>query len=280
MMNENWTEAEVSLIVEDYFRMLELELQKEKYNKSSFRSVLITKLNDRSDGSIEFKHQNISAILAQTGRPFIKGYKPKSNYQGLLQDEVLKYLSENGSTLESQFERFADEVILNKLAAAINFDTILETDSGISIANEPEPIYRPIKINYLEREQNNRLLGEKGESLIIEYEKWRLIKGDKESLADKVYWISKDLGDGTGFDILSKNYDGTDRFIEVKTTKLTKETPIFLTKNEISFASLKSRNLHLYRVFNFDTFPKIFIKSGRYEEFCQLLPQSFKGYFT
>ena len=142
-----------------------------------------------------------------------------------------------------------------------------------------EPSYKPIKTNFLEKEQNNRNLGEQGEALIIEFEKWRLQKAGKDNLADKIEWVSKDLGDGTGFDILSKNNNGTDRYIEVKTTKLTKETPIYFSRNEWMFAQLKERDFFLYRVFNFAENPQLFIKQGQYENFCKLQPQSFKGYF-
>lgn len=279
-MSENWAKKEVCLIVNDYFKMLHLDLKKEKYNKTSSRILLLPQLNNRSEGSIEFKHQNISAILAQVGMPFIKGYKPRFNYQGLLEDEVLSYLSQNKIVLEKEFEIFSDEVVFNKPVNEIKFENILDEESVPSIVNESEPSYRPIKINYLEREQNNRRLGEEGEKLIIEYEKWRLIKEGKENLANKVEWVSKDVGDGTGFDILSKNNNGSDRYIEVKTTKLTKETPIFLTKNEVSFATLKAKDFYLYRVFNFDSHPRFFMKSGQYENFCKLLPQTFKGYFS
>jgi hypothetical protein len=89
----------------------------------------------------------------------------------------------------------------------------------------------------------------------------------------------KRVRDGTGFDILSKNLNGSDRFIEVKTTKLTKETPIFLTKNEVSFSNLKSEDFYLYRVFNFDTTPQFFMKNGSYENICILKPETFKGFF-
>jgi hypothetical protein len=34
-MNEDWTTEEVEIIVRDYFKMLQLELEKEKYNKTS-----------------------------------------------------------------------------------------------------------------------------------------------------------------------------------------------------------------------------------------------------
>lgn len=276
----DWTKKEVDVIILDYFKMLQQELNKEKYNKTYHRNLILPKLNDRSQGSIEFKHQNISAVLAKVGTPFIKGYKPRFNYQQLLEDEVLDFLSKNKNILEPKFEHFSEEIVPEKIFKKIDFEKFLEDDSNTSsLVNEDEPSYRPIKTNFLEKEQNNRNLGEQGEELIIEFEKWRLIKAGKDKLAEKIEWVSKDLGDGTGFDILSKNNNGTDRYIEVKTTKLTKETPIYLSRNEWKFAQLKKRDFFLYRVFNFAENPQLFIKQGHYESFCKLQPQSFKGYF-
>ena len=114
---------------------------------------------------------------------------------------------------------------------------------------------------------------------MIEYERWRLIRAGKESLADKIEWSARVLGDGLGYDILSRNTNGTDRFIEVKTTKLAKETPIYLTKTELSFANKRPQDFFLYRVFHFEKKPQLFIKHGTYTGYCTLVPESYKGYF-
>ena len=100
-----------------------------------------------------------------------------------------------------------------------------------------------------------------------------------DKLAEKIEWVSKEKGDGMGFDILSKNNNGTDRFIEVKTTKLAKETPIYFSRTEWKFATIKGNNFYLYRVFNFNDNPQLFIKEGNYESFCTPIVESFKGYF-
>lgn len=277
----DWTKLEVELIVQDYFNMLEFELGNKSYNKTNHRKILIPLLNSRSEGSIEFKHQNISAALINMGLPFIKGYKPRFNYQKkMLEKGIFDYIISHKASLEKKFEKFSDSIGNNEqLIPKVDFESIINDELIISEVNESEPLYRPVKINYLEKEQNNRRLGEEGEKLIIEYEKWSLIKAGKENLADKIEWVSKDIGDGTGFDILSKNINGTDKFIEVKTTKLTKETPIYLTKNELSFSSVKEKDFYLYRIFNFDTVPQFFIKTGQYDSFCTLKPQTYKGYF-
>lgn len=278
MPREDWSAFEVAIIVDDYFSMLQLEIENKPYNKTVHRKRIVPLLKGRSEGSIEFKHQNISAVLINLGSPYIRGYKPRYNYQQALEKQVSDYIGQHLPILENKFEDFATQNIIIP-TTEINFETLLVTEPEITEFAEREPTYKPIKINYLEREQNNRNLGERGEQLVLDYERYRLIIAGKESLADKIEWVSKEKGDGAGFDILSKNNNGTDRYVEVKTTKLTKETPIFLSKTEVSFATLKSKEFYLYRVFNFNTNPQLFIKNGQYDKFCRLIPQSFKGYF-
>src|SRR5690606_12343154 len=97
----------------------------------------------------------------------------------------------------------------------------------------------------------------------------------KGNLADQVKWISKDEGDGAGFDILSRNPNGTDKYIEVKTTKLGKETPFFFSRNELQFSKNKTSDFHLYRLFNFEKNPKMFIKNGGLDTICSAIPITF-----
>lgn len=197
-------------------------------------------------------------------------------------EAVENYLQANQPVLEPTFKQFADTKPAS-LPNQLNFSTII-TDAPVrsstdNVLEEDEPTYKPIKINYLEREQNNRNLGEAGEKVVMDYERWRLINAGKASLADKIEWTSKHKGDGAGYDILSKNEDGTDRFIEVKTTKQSKESPIFLSKTEIAFAAAHPDNFYLYRVYDFNTVPKIFIQAGPYSRYCRLEPIVFKGTF-
>lgn len=273
----DWTKEEVILIVQDYFAMFRKELDNTPYNKAAHRRKLIPLLHNR-DKAIEFKHMNISAVLASMGLPYIKGYKPYFNKQQLLEDEVLLYLNNHKRFFEKGFQRFTEEVP-KALSKKIDFEKIIDKAPKKTKITDREPLFVPIKTNFLAREQNNRKTGERGEELVYEYELWRLRKAGKDSLADKVEWVAKEKGDGLGFDILSKNTNGTDRFIEVKTTKLTNETPIYFSSNEWHFAKLKGKDFYLYRVFNIADRPRFFIKQGAYESFCTVKPQSFKGFF-
>ncbi|HEX5071284.1 MAG TPA: hypothetical protein VFV78_13795 [Vicinamibacterales bacterium] len=70
----DWSRDEVELIVADYFAMLRAELSGDPVNKKEHNRRLQQRLNDRSAGSIEFKHANISAALLNLGDlPYIDG---------------------------------------------------------------------------------------------------------------------------------------------------------------------------------------------------------------
>lgn len=278
-MSDSWSNIEVELIVADYFQMFSAELKGESYSKAEHRRYLLPLLNSRSEGSIEFKHQNISAVLIYLGQPYIKGYLPRYNYQKILEDKVIDYLTRN-IKIEDQFRIFADKEIRLPVSG-FEFEKLIVEPPSLSHVDEPMPSYHrnPIKINYLEREQRNQNLGKSGEELVMHYEKWNLSRIGKEKLAEQVKWISKEEGDGAGFDILSKNLNGTDKYIEVKTTKLGKETPFYFSRNELDFSIEHSNNFHLFRLFNFEQEAKMFIKNGNLNTICNSVPMTFKGYF-
>jgi hypothetical protein len=54
----------------------------------------------RTHRSIEFKYQNISAVLDELGLPWIPGYKPKRNYQNAIFDAIDRYLTKHPAILE------------------------------------------------------------------------------------------------------------------------------------------------------------------------------------
>ena len=273
-----WSELEVELIVADYFSMLAAELAGESYSKAQHRRNLMSLLKGRSEGSIEFKHQNISAVLINLGQLYIRGYLPRYNYQKILVEKVLEYLIRN-DWVENNFKSYVekDPHLSNKQ----NFEKLIVDPPKNSAVSEPPAFYHrsPVKVNYIEKEQKNAKLGTLGEKLVLKYEKWNLMKIGKEKLAEEVKWISEEEGDGAGFDILSKNFDGTDKYVEVKTTTLGKETPFFFSRNELLFSEKRANNYHLYRLFNFENDAKIFIKNGSLGAICHSFPLSYKGYF-
>ena len=96
---EDWSIAEVEATVADYFEMLRHELAGTDLNKSEQNRMLRQRLHGRSHGAVEFKHANISAILREWNLPFVQGYKPRGNYQRLLEETTLRYLERHPEVL-------------------------------------------------------------------------------------------------------------------------------------------------------------------------------------
>lgn len=277
-MAEDWTREEVEIIVTEYFEMLAKEQAGIPYNKTETRNRILPLLKNRPKGSVEFKNQNISAVLARMGQPYIRGYLPAYNYQKVLLEDVIFTHLRKKPEIENAFKLFAETV---PTPNALIFETMEEPmPAKKMVLQEPDLIYRsPVKVNYIEVEQANRVVGKTGESIALEYEKWRLLRAGKENLADKIEWVSQTQGDGLGFDIHSRNTNGTDRYIEVKSTKLTKDAPFYFSALEHDFSRHNRSNFFLYRVFNLKADPKLFIANGAYDDFCNLRPTHFKGTF-
>ena len=104
MTGTGWSDEQNDLTVADYFDMLFKELNGEEFNKAAHRRALLAKV-DRAEGAIEFKHQNISAILLGLGHPWINGYKPASNYQAALLDSVVRYLNQHPLAFDMRRKR-------------------------------------------------------------------------------------------------------------------------------------------------------------------------------
>src|SRR5690554_6011839 len=141
-----WSNIEVELIVADYFSMLSKELSGQSYKKSEHRKQLLPILSNRSESSIEFKHQNISAVMINLGQPYIKGYLPRFNYQKILEEKVIEYLIGHLS-IEEQFKQFAESDIIH-LPVINDFSKLIVDAPKVSNkVEEPVPAYTrsPIK---------------------------------------------------------------------------------------------------------------------------------------
>ncbi len=89
---EDWTQREVEACVIAYLDMLTLEIAGQPYSKADFNRRVQAETG-RSKGSVEFKMQNVSAVLDQMGRRWIKGYKPAKHAQiGPIKDTLERLL--------------------------------------------------------------------------------------------------------------------------------------------------------------------------------------------
>jgi hypothetical protein len=119
-----------------------------------------------------YSHEWVSLIFA--------GTSPAYNYQKtLLEDVVVTHLRRKPE-IEDAFKRFAE---VAPTPRELVFETMEETiPSNKLVLSEPELIYRsPVKVNYIELEQANRVIGTTGESIALEYENGASSRKEKKT---------------------------------------------------------------------------------------------------
>jgi hypothetical protein len=125
-------------------------------------------------------------------------------------------------------------------------------------------------------ERENRRLGRLGEGMVVEAEIDRLRAAGRPDLAERVVWVARDLGDGAGYDVASFELDGTDRHIEIKTTKLGPGPPFYLSAWELAFADEHPDTACIYRVYDAEDQPRIFIVRPPYGKELPLEPITYR----
>jgi len=266
----DWDDDELDLIVADYFAMLAADLSRQPYVKSSHSAALMAHIG-RTRGSVEFKHQNISAALDELGMPWISGYKPRRNYQNAIFDAIDRYLTKHPAILEPT---------PSLLPPPPPPAEIFVAPPTLTADPIPERLRRLVqKFDPLERDHRNRSLGKAGEAFVVDLEKRQLTEADRPDLARKIRWIAAEDGDGSGYDILSFNLGGHERLIEVKTTNGSARTPFFLTRNECGLATERPEDWRIYRVHLFARSPRIFTIAPPLENSVKLTPETWRAFF-
>ncbi len=280
MAGDEWSRDEVEASVADYFDMLHHELAGAPVNKSEHNERLRDVLQSRSKGSVEFKHANISAVLTLHGYPYIDGYKPRFNFQALLERVVLEYIDVH----RDFFEPLIAGPVLNPTATPVAdaFEVGSVVEAPPEAMRIPQTVWSPSsrvsRIDFVARDAANRDLGRRGEEFVVEFERKRLHDDGRRDLVQRIEWTAQTRGDGAGYDVQSFNEDGSVRLIEVKTTGLGKYFPFNVTMNEVRCSHARPLEFHLYRVFNFGPDAHLYMLPGELSKSCYLDPTQYRAF--
>lgn len=135
--------------------------------------------------------------------------------------------------------------------------------------------FSEIDIDYERLAREQKELGDAGESLVKQREIDFLNQRGMHELARRVDIVK----DGRGFDVVSFDEHGNEKFIEVKTTTGDRHTSFFLSQNEIDFMRLNKKKYCIYRVFQYDqefNSGKCFSIGGDVESQLTMKPTQFR----
>lgn len=278
-MGEDWTDEQNDAIVADYFAMLADDVAGHEYNKAAHNRALQAVIN-RPRGSIEYKHQNISAVLKGLGEDWIPGYKPAFNFQMSLVDAVVRWLDHHHDWLS----RATVQRPTIKLHVASE-EAGLWIGPPPTLSNAPPPdeleqmtaIAR--KYDVAGRDARNRALGRAGEERVLAHEHSTLRAAGRSDLAERIRWVSHLDGDGAGYDIQSFDMKGDNRLIEVKTTNGWERTPFQITRNELAVADSQRDVWRLVRLWDFARQPRAFELQAPLDAHVALMATTFQASF-
>lgn len=278
MAGRDWDSIEIDATLEAYFRLLVAELAGAPLTKAA-ENTRVREIVQRSRGAVEFKFQNVSAVLRDLHVYWVRGYKPRGNYQRALRDAVIERLSSD-SVLESLMVARASEPLPDVPVADIHWNLVSPPEVPFSQPLSPL-VRRAVRRDFVALEAQRRDLGLAGERAVAEFEVERLERLGARQLAKRVRHVSQLDGDGLGYDILSFALSGEPKFIEVKTTRQGIDWPFLITRNEVDFSAESASRFHLYRVFDFEVGPLssagLFTLAGSVAETCNLQPEVFQG---
>jgi Domain of unknown function (DUF3883) len=258
-MAADWTDEQNDAIVADYFAMLADDIAGRSYSKAEHNRRLQAVIG-RPRGAIEYKHQNISAVLKGLGEDWIPGYKPAFNFQATLVDAVVRWLGRH----EDWLAPATRTELRRRTAQTLQEDALLWIGPPPTQSNAPPPLeWEQMtaiarKYDVAERDARNRKLGRCGEERVLTHERASLLAAGRTDLAERIRWVSHVDGDGAGYDIRSFDADGSDRLIEVKTTNGWERTPFHITRNELAVSEARRNDWRLVRLWNFAREPRAF----------------------
>jgi len=253
--------------------MLADDLSGRSYVKARHKEALNAQIG-RGYGSVEFKYQNISAVLDALGMPWIPGYKPMRNYQNAIFEAIDRYLT--------KYPEIVEPGPISPVARSFPTEIFVPAPAFAAADTAGPARLRHLvrKFDPVARDYRNRSLGKAGEQFVVDVERHLLSTAGHPDLAQKVRWVAAEDGDGAGYDVLSFDLTGRERLLEVKTTNGSARTPFFLTRTEADMAAERPADWRIYRVHQFAREPRIFAIAPPLEHSLNLSPEVWRASFS
>lgn len=119
---------------------------------------------------------------------------------------------------------------------------------GFTSNLQPPKKFTGVEIDFLDKAQEQKDLGDAGEALVKQYEINFL---NSRGLCKEAALVEI-VKDGEGYDVHSFDEYGNDKFIEVKTTTSDKYASFYLSENEVAFMRKNIGSYCIYRIYHYN----------------------------
>jgi Protein NO VEIN, C-terminal len=269
----DWEDWEVAIAIDAYFELLHAQLDGKHVVKKQLYSDVARRLRPERRNkpkAVEYKFQNISAVLDREQLRWASGLTPAWNYQHLLEWEVVSYL--DGPSGERQFLAKHPQAWEEQQPNPQSADLEVQPPNIKPPRDGDRTRVTRLLAEVASRDEANRRLGRLGEEWAFNYEQRRLAAAQRPRLADQVDWVAQTRGDGLGYDILSFSANGEERWLEVKTTGASKTTPFLVTPNERTVWEANVYRYRVFRIFGFGDDPRFYRLKGEPTEIASWKP--------
>lgn len=186
------------------------------------------------------------STYTRTGRSSNKIDQSTPKSKDISSENIDSNQPKNKEELNFELIENLNDIFKTNVEDEITSSSTYEEENGKDIIYTKKP-----NEDYIESAIIKKEIGLEGELFILNYERNKLQRKGQMELSEKVKHISVEYGDGYGYDILSFDENGNEKYIEVKTTIQDLNTVFYMSDNEYKKAST-TKNYFIYRVFNFD----------------------------
>jgi len=198
-------------------------------------------------------------LLFEKGSIFSKEYNIDNINESELKNDIKNYIkiydqivkdpkSDNFDIAAETFIKTKNKIQENNSSDKLKYDYEVkefEPRERVPRVINKSTIYRAKR---KKRAEDSKTIGLMGEEHVYNYEYLRLLHNNRKDLAEKVY-KNCDNNDFPGWDITSYHLDGSEKFIEVKSSKKSKKS-FTITSNEWDAAKKEKDKYYIYIVNN------------------------------
>ena len=208
----------------------------------------------------------------------VLGIISKAKWEGLF-DDADEFQDEPDVVRSDDISYTTDVTQMNLIEEeAPDKATVIRTGSGKSVVRSLSAE------EAAKREKNRKKKGNRGEEIAVEIERRRLKKLGREDLSEKITNVAR-VKDGLGYDIISTDLDKDGNeieiYIEVKATSYGKDTPFYVSPNEVEVSNRLSEYYYIYRIYEMTTTGKdarYYRIKGAIDSNYELVPTEFLAY--